>query len=288
MDMEPTKRQILGLIAGGGKLPLLVAQGMREAGIRVIGIGLRDHYDPSLASMCDQFSVAGVLRISRWINTLRRAGITEAVIVGRVGKARMHQPLRWLRQMPDWRAARVWYRRLGNDRRNNTVMSALADELRDSGITLIDSTAYITRHLAHEGIMTRVGTSRQHDADISDGWPMLRRVVSLDIGQSIAICGGRVIAVESLEGTDAMIERAGGLNGAGWTLLKAPAVDHDMRFDVPAIGPTTIERMARARGGCLALNAGRVIMIEKDKVLATAERLGIPIIGIGTGRGADS
>jgi len=280
MDMQPTKQQTLGLIAGGGKLPLLVAEGMREAGIRVIGIGLRDHHDPVLASMCDEFVVHGVLRISRWIKTLRRAGITEAVIVGRVGKARMHQPLRWLRQMPDWRAARVWYRRLGNDRRNNTVMLALADELRDSGITLIDSTVYITRHLAHEGVMTRVGISKQHDADISDGWPMLRRVVSLDIGQSIAICDGQVIAVESLEGTDAMIERAGGLNGAGWTLLKAPAEDHDMRFDVPAIGPTTIERMAGARGGCLALNAGRVIMIEKDKVLATAERLGIPIIGI--------
>ena len=288
MDMEPTKQQTLGLIAGGGKLPMLVAEGMREAGVRVIGIGLRDHHDPALAAMCDQFVVHGVLRISQWIKTLRRAGITEVVIVGQVGKARlMHQPLRWVRQMPDWRAARVWYRRLGNDRRNSTVMSALADELRDSGITLIDSTAYITRHLAHEGVMTQVGTSKQHDADISDGWPMLRRVVSLDIGQAIAICGGRVIAVESLEGTDAMIERAGRLNGAGWTMLKAPAEDHDMRFDVPAIGPTTIERMACARGGCLALHAGRVIMIEKDKVLATAERLGIPIIGIGTRQTSD-
>ena len=281
--MASMKPKTLGLIAGGGKLPLLVAEGMRDAGFGVFGIGLRDHYDPELPALCDGFAVAGVLRLCRWIKTLRRAGIDEAVIVGRVGKARMHQPLRWLRQMPDWRAARVWYRRLGNDRRNNTVLLALADELRLCGITLIDSTAYIAKHLAHEGVMTQVGTSQQQNTDISKGWPMLRRVVSLDIGQSIAICGGKVIAVESLEGTDAMIERAGGLNGSGWTLLKAPAEDHDMRFDVPAIGPTTIERMARARAGCLALHAGRVIMIEKDKVLATAERLGIPIVGIETG-----
>lgn len=273
-------QQALGLIAGEGRLPLLVAEGIREAGLRVCGIGLRDHYDPALPALCDQFTVSGVFRISRWIRTLRRAGVDKAVIVGRVGKARMHQPLRWLRQMPDWRAARVWYRRLANDRRNNTVLLALADELRDCGITLIDSTAYIARHLADEGVMTRVRTSPQHNTDISNGWPMLRRIVSLDIGQSIAICSGKVIAVESLEGTDAMIERAGGLNGSGWTLLKAPAEDHDMRFDVPAIGPTTIEHMAQARGGCLALNAGRVIMIEKEKVLATAERLGIPIVGI--------
>ena len=136
--MKPTKQQALGLVAGGGKLPLLVADGMREAGIRVCGIGLRDHYDPALPEYCDQFDVHGVLRISSWIKTMRRAGVTEAVIVGRVGKARMHQPLRWLRQMPDWRAARVWYRRLGNDRRNNAVLLALADELRDSGITVIE------------------------------------------------------------------------------------------------------------------------------------------------------
>jgi DUF1009 family protein len=128
--------------------------------------------------------------------------------------------------------------------------------------------------------MTRVATSSDQELDISKGWSLLRRVVALDIGQSIAICGGKVIAVESLEGTDAMIERAGRLNGTGWTLLKAPAVDHDMRFDVPAIGPTTIERMVRAHAGCLALDAGRVIMIDKAKVIEAAEAAGISIVGV--------
>ncbi len=280
------KDHVLGLIAGGGRLPVLVAQGMRKAGARVCGIGLRDHYDPALREQCDHFVVMGFLRLGRWIKYLRGHGIRQTVLVGRVSKARMHQPLRMIRQIPDWRALRVWYRRLGNDRRNATVLKALADELRDNGITLIDSTTYITEHLADEGVMTRIGTSARHDTDISEGWPLLRRMVSLDIGQSLAICDGKVLAVESLEGTDAMIERAGGLNGSGWTLLKAPAEGHDMRFDVPAVGPVTIERMARAGAGCLALRAGSVIMIDKAKVLAAAERLGIPIVGV-TVKGSD-
>ncbi len=273
----------LGLIAGEGRLPILVAQGMRAAGARVCGIGLRDLFDPALPALCDRFTVVGVLRLGSWIRALRRHGIRQAVLVGRVAKARMqHHPLRLIRQMPDFRAAKVWYRRLSNDRRSTTLLAALADELKDNGITLIDSTTYISEHLADDGLMTKIRTSPQQQQDISHGWPMLRRVVALDIGQSIAICGRTVIAVESLEGTDAMIERAGSLNGAGWTLLKAPDEDHDMRFDVPAIGPVTIERMAQARAGCLALHAGRVIMIDKTKVLAAAERLGIPIVGVST------
>ena len=274
-------QHVVGLIAGEGRLPVLVAQGMVAAGARICAVGLRDHFDPQLPPLCHEFEVAGVYRIGRWIRTLRRHGVEQAVLVGRVAKARMHDPLRHLRQMPDWRAVRLWYRRLRNDRRSAALLRAVADELQDNGITLIDSTIYVADHLASPGLMTRVAISPRHEADIDRGWPLLRRLVSLDIGQSIAICGGKVIAVESLEGTDAMIERAGTLDGAGWTLLKAPRADHDMRFDVPAIGTVTIERLANARGGCLAVGAGRVIMIEKARVIEVAERLGIPVIGVG-------
>jgi DUF1009 family protein len=271
---------VLGLIAGEGRLPVLVAQGMKAAGARVCAVGLRDHYDASLPELCDHFVACGVYRLGRWIKALRRHGVERAVLAGRVSKARMHDPLRLFRQMPDWRAAKLWYRRLREDRRSTAVLAAVAEELRNNGITLIDSTAYITDHLASSGLMTSASVSPQLSADISEGWRVLQRIVSLDIGQSIAICGGRVIAVESLEGTDAMIERAGRLNGVGWTLLKAPADDHDMRFDVPAIGTVTVERLASARGGCVALRAGRVIMIDKPKVVAAADRLGIPIVGV--------
>ncbi len=272
-------QQVLGLIAGAGRLPVLIAQGMRAAGARVCGVGLRDHFDAALPALCDDFAVAGIYRLGRWIRLLRRSGVERAVIVGRVSKRRMHRPLEPLMLVPDWRAARVWYRRLGADRRTAAVLSAVADELRASGITLVDSTGFVPTHLAEEGVMTRNRTSPQQETDIAAGWPLLERVVSLDIGQSIAVCRGRVIAVESLEGTDAMIERAGVLDGAGWTLLKAPAPHHDMRFDVPAVGTVTIDRLGRAGGGCLAIEAGRVIMIDKPQVIEAAERRGIAIVG---------
>ena len=254
----------LGLIAGEGRLPVLVAQGMKAAGHRVCVVGLRGHHDPSLADLCDHLVVAGVYRLGHWISGLRKHGVQRAVLAG-------------------WRAFKLWYGRLGEDRRTAALLIALADVLRDNGITLIDSTTYVTDHLAGKGLMTSVDISPQQNSDISEGWRLLRRMVPLGIGQSVAICGGKVIAVESLEGTDAMIERAGLLNGTGWTLLKAPSDDHDMRFDVPAIGTVTVERLARAGGGCVVLHAGRVIMIEKPKVIEAANRAGIPIVGVDAG-----
>jgi DUF1009 family protein len=270
----------LGLIAGGGRLPILIARGMKAAGARVCVVGLRDHYDQELPGLADHFTVAGVFRIGRWIKDLRKQGVERAIIAGRVAKSRMHDPLRIVRQMPDWRMAKIWYRRLADDRRSAAVLMVLADELQENGITLLDSTSYITDQLADTGLMTKVGVSELHRADIADGWHVLRRMVALDIGQAVAICHGKVIAVESLEGTDAMIERAGRLNGTGWTLLKAPSDHHDMRFDVPAIGPVTVDRVAKAQGGCIAVHAGRVIMIDKPQVIDAAERAGIAIVGV--------
>jgi UDP-2,3-diacylglucosamine hydrolase len=258
---------------------VLVAQGMRAAGARVCCVGLRDHFDAALPALCDEFAVVGIYRLGRWIHELKRHGVEQAVLVGRVSKRRMHTPLEPLWRVPDWRAVRVWCGRLGADRRTATVLTALADELRDNGIRLVEATTYITGHLAQEGVMTRKRISPQQEMDIAAGRPLLERVVSLDIGQSIAVCRGRVIAVESLEGTDAMIERAGTLDGSGWTLIKAPAPLHDMRFDVPAVGVVTVERLCKAQAGCLALEAGRVIMIDKPAVIAAAERAGIAIVG---------
>jgi UDP-2,3-diacylglucosamine hydrolase len=271
----------LGLIAGQGALPLLVARGMRAGGRAVCCIGLRDQFDPALPSECDQFRTAGIVQLGRWIRLLRRSGVEQAVMVGRVEKTRMHDPLRLFRQLPDWRAIKLWYRRLRHDRRNAVLLAAVADELAASGITLLDSTAYIPDHLATPGTMGRVQPSAQAQADIAFGWPLLTQTVELDIGQSMAVRDRDVIAVEAVEGTDAMIERAGALCRAkGWTLVKTSKRDHDMRADVPAIGVDTIERLAQHRARCVAVGVGRVILIEKPKVLEAADRAGIAVVGI--------
>lgn len=271
----------LGLIAGGGELPMLVAAGARAAGRAVVGVGLRDQFDPALPTLCDRFHTAGIVQIGRWIRLLRREGASEAIMVGRVAKARMHDPLRLFRQIPDLRAALLWYRRLRHDRRNHALLAAVADELASAGITIIDSTAYIPDHLASPGVMGRVAPSREAQGDVDFGWPLLERIVELDVGQSIAVRDRDVIAVEAVEGTDALIDRAGALCRArGWTLLKTAKAAHDRRADVPTIGVQTIERLAKTGGRCLALGAGRVIMIDRPKVIDAADRLGVVVIGI--------
>lgn len=275
-DGEP-----IGLIAGAGLLPVLTARGMRAAGRRVACVGLTGQYDPMLPAECDAFAPAGVLRLGRWMRLLRGWGAREAVLIGRVHKHRMYDPRRLLRQLPDWRAAHLWYRVLRHDRRSQHLLGALADELARNGIELIDTTRYIPDHMATAGVLTRTAPSARHRDDIEFARPLLHRLNELDIGQALAVKERDVIAVEAMEGTDAMIERAGQLCRAGnWVLVKGAGLSKDLRFDVPTVGVTTIENLHAAGGRCLALTAGRVIFADKPKVIDAADRHGIAIVGI--------
>ncbi len=274
--------QTLGLIAGQGRLPFLVVEGARRAGLRVVAIGLTGHCDPTLRSLCDEYRDVAVLRLGGWARKLRRMGATSAVMVGRVEKSkRVHDPMRLFREAPDITTALVWYRRLRHDRRSPAILKAVADTLAEGGVPLIDSTAYITDHLASPGVMTRREPSRDEVADIRFGWPILRQTLALHIGQAIAVKERDVLAVEAIEGTDRMIERVGLLcPRGGWTLLKGAHPDHDRRADVPTIGESTIRKLAQAGARCAALGAGDVILIDKPSTLALADELGVSIVGV--------
>ncbi|MEC9374357.1 MAG: UDP-2,3-diacylglucosamine diphosphatase LpxI, partial [Planctomycetota bacterium] len=272
----------LGLIAGAGQLPLLVARGMRERGHPVRAIGLIGHYDPALPELCDRFQTVGPLRVGKWGPRLRRMGVHHAVMVGRVDKANlMHDPLRMIRHVPDWRAAVLWYRRLRHDRRSSEVLLAVADELARSDVHLLDSTAHIEEHLADPGVMTDRQPTPAQWADIEFGWPLLSEALRLDIGQSMAVRERDVLAVEAVEGTDRMIERAGRLcRATGWTMLKGARMGHDRRADVPTIGETPHRHLHKAGGRCLAVAAGDVIVVDKPRTLATADELGVALVGV--------
>ena len=271
----------MGLIAGEGQLPLLVARGMKAAGHRVCCVAFRGHYEPELPDYCDEFRPVGLYRIGSWSRLLRRWGASEAVMVGRVAKTRMHDPFRLIRELPDWRAALLWYRRLRHDRRDQAVLAAVIDELDRGGIRLMDSTTYIPDQLASTGVMGTVQPTAQQEADIAFAWPLLSQTSQLDIGQSMAVRERDIIAVEAVEGTDRMIKRAGELCRAkGWSLLKTSPADHDRRADVPSIGISTVHALAEAGGGCIALGTGRVILIDKDAVLRAADEAGIAILGV--------
>jgi DUF1009 family protein len=274
----------VGLIAGGGRLPVLIAQGLRSRGHEVHGLGLAGQYDHDLPELCDSFREVGVLRVGTWAGALLKYGVRYAIMVGRVDKARMmHDPLRLVRNIPDLRTVRAWYTHLRHDKRSHAVLGAIAAELDRSGVSLVDSTFPIPDHLAHAGVMTRTQPRTEHDADIDFAWPLLAETLRLDIGQAIAVRERDVICVEAVEGTDRMIERAGQLcKRPGWTLCKGARAGHDRRSDVPTVGMTTIEHMHACGGRCLALAAGDVIMIDKPAMIRRADELGVAIVGVPT------
>ncbi|GIK19848.1 MAG: hypothetical protein AMXMBFR77_05660 [Phycisphaerales bacterium] len=274
----------VGLIAGGGRLPILVAQGLSAAGHPVHGLGLARQYDAALPPLCATFREVGLLRVGSWGRTLAKIGVHHAIMVGRVDKARlMHDPLRILRYVPDWRTAVAWFRHLRHDRRSSAVLTAIAEELEHWGVSLMDSTAPIPDQLSTAGVMTRRRPTAEQAADIDFVWPLLMQMLRLDVGQAIAVRERDVIAVEAVEGTDRMIERAGQLCRAkGWTLCKGARAGHDRRSDVPTVGVRTIELLHEAGGRCLAVAAGDVIMLDKDQMIRRADELGIAVVGVPT------
>ena len=272
---------VVGLIAGQGRLPFLVADGARRAGLKVVCVGLVDNADPALAGHTDVFHTVPLARVGAWITKLKKYGVTTTIMVGRVAKRRIYTPWRILRYLPDWRAIRIWYWRLwGKDKRNDSVLRAIADELASGEIYLENSIMYCKDHLATEGVMTRCQPGPSVKADIEFGWEIVQKLGELDIGQAVAVKEREVIAVEAIEGTANMIERAGELCAKGkWTLIKTAKPNQDIRFDVPCVGPDTIKSLAGNGGKCLVVQKDKVVIIDKPETIELANRLGIAIVG---------
>jgi DUF1009 family protein len=274
------KSGVLGLIAGGGRLPFLVAAGARKAGVTVVCVGFAGSVDAQLAGDVDVFYPVNVARPTGWIRKLRRHGVSRTIMVGHVAKSRLLTPWKIVRYLPDWRAFRVYYWRLrGKDRQTDSLLTALADELASAGIVLEDSTMYCKDHLATKGVLTKHQPSSQ--ADIDFGWQIAKKVGDLDIGQAVAVKERQVIAVEAIEGTAEMIQRAGQFCKAkGWTLVKTAKPRQDMRFDVPCVGPDTIRSLAKNGGRCLVVEADKTLILDKPQTLDLANQLGIAVVAL--------
>jgi DUF1009 family protein len=267
----------LGLIAGNGRFPFLVLDAARGAGHDVTVIALKEEAFPDLETLAAQAPAAAFHWISlgqlgTWISTLKAAGVTQAVMAGQVKHTKLFADI-----MPDMTALGVLMRLKA--RNTDAIISGVADALRAQGIELIDSTAFLTPLLARAGVLTRRQPTDAEQADLDFGYRIADAVAGLDIGQTIAVKSAAVVAVEAMEGTDAVIARAGQLAGAGVTVIKVAKPGQDMRFDVPVVGVSTIEAMKAAGGAVLSVDAGKTLMIEGDAVIKAADEAGICIVG---------
>ncbi len=278
MAPEQAQPARIGIIAGAGCFPFLVADGARSAGREVVVIGLRGLADPELRRRADRFYWSGVVRLGRWIRIFRREDVSRVILAGSVRKSDMYGRLRLLRYVPDWTSIKVWYRRTA-DKRNDSILLAATDEMARAGFVVQSSVEYCPEALAHAGRLTRRSPDPDQDKDIDFGWRVAKEIGRLDIGQSVAVKEQEVIAVEAIEGTDAMIRRAGQLcRAGGWVLVKVAKPQQDMRFDVPTVGPDTIEHLAAAKSGALVIEAGKTLLIQPEKMIQLADRYGIAVI----------
>ena len=277
-------RDKLGLIAGSGEFPLLVTRRAKRAGLEVVCLGFRGLVDRQLTKEADKFIYVGLARISQWIRALKKESICRVILCGGVRKADMYKPYRWLRYIPDWRTARVWYRR-SKDRRTNSLLLAVVDELAEEGITMENSVQFCQEDLAGPGPLGWRKPTEKQAQDIAFGWKIAKAMGGLDIGQSVCVRELEVIAVEAIEGTDQTILRAGELcKVGGFTVVKVAKPNQDMRFDVPTIGPKTLEVMHQAGATVLAIEAGKTLIINRQKVCRLAGKYGLVVIGMADGQ----
>lgn len=256
----------------------MVADGARRAGVHVTIVGLRGFADPAIAKCADKFLWAGMTKMGRWIRILKRQHAGSVILAGSVTKSSMYGRFRLLRLLPDLTAARIWFLRL-KDKRNDAILSAVADEFAKHGIIMEECVKYCQSDLAPPGVLTRGQPSDAQTRDADFGWKIAKEMGRLDIGQAIAVKETEVVAVEAIEGTDRMIERAGSLvSGGGWTMIKVAKPNQDMRFDVPTIGPDTIANLAGNGAKMLVIEAGKTVIVDREKTVTVADRAGIVLL----------
>ncbi len=271
------QRNRLGIIAGSGEFPFMVARGAKHAGQHVTIIALRGFADPALAEVADVFHWSGLAKTGRWIRLLKRQKAGVVILAGAVKKSTMYGRFRMLRLLPDLTAIKIWFFRL-KDKRNDAVLGAVADEFSRHGIIMQDCIQYSAADMAPEGVLTRGQPTDKQRRDADFGWKLAKEMGRLDIGQSIAVKETEVIAVEAIEGTDRMIERAGQLcSHGGWTLVKVSKPDQDMRFDVPTVGPDTITKLKKHGAKQLVIEAGKTLIVDRKGLIAAADKAGIVV-----------
>ncbi len=264
----------IGLLAGIGKLPVAFLREAKRLGHRVVTIAVVADTEPELEHESDVFERIHVTRLSSVIRALHREGVTEATMLGKVTKEILFKGIR----IPDMRTLKLLKRI--RDRRDDTIMLALVDELEKEGIHVPDQTIYLQPLMPDVQNFTKRKPTEEEWADIRFGFWMAKQMGGMDIGQTVVVAKKAVMAVEAIEGTDECILRGCALARTGGVVVKTAKPNQDTRFDVPTIGMKTLESLLQENGSLIAIEAKRTLFVDREEVVARANKEGICICAV--------
>ena len=268
----------IGLIAGSGRFPIIFAENVRRLGYSVSAIAHIGETSPELEDCVDRIHWIRIGQFSKALNALKGDGIHQTVMLGGIKKTHVFTTVR-----PDLRALAL-FSRLRNWK-DDGILRAVAEELEGEGIQIRESTFGLEGILVEEGILSKRTPTKKEWQDIRFGWDIARETGRLDIGQCVVVKDRAVVAVEAVEGTDEAIRRGGLLAKSGAVVVKRSKPNQDLRFDLPAVGPTTVETMCAFKASVLAIEADRTVLLDREEMLRQANAAGLAIVGISAQNG---
>ncbi len=262
----------IGMIAGEGDFPFLVAQGIRDAGGRVYIVAIKGHTREEIGIFADKIEWIHLGQLGRLINFFKQSGVEEVVFAGAINKPKAFDI------RPDFKAARLLFRL--KSRNDNALLEAVINEIQAEGLRVVSPLIFVPSLQTPEGVLTKRGPSGKEIKDILFGWPIAQRLGEMDIGQTIVVKEKMVVAVEALEGTNETIRRAGHLVKKGCVVIKVFKPGQSELVDQPSVGPKTIEVMKEARCSCLAIEAGKSLFFDRDRAIEMANSSDIAVVGV--------
>jgi hypothetical protein len=270
---KPQEKEVLGLIAGGGVFPLMVADAARDKGLRVVAVAHEGETDPLLAEKVDEMAWIKLGQLGHLIKVFKKAGVTKTVMAGTINKKKMFENVR-----PDLRGLTLMSRlAIFHD---DDILRAVAGELQREGIHIVSSAEHLPELLAPRGNLTRKKPNQSEREDVEFGWKIAKELGRLDIGQCVVVRKKTVLAMEAIEGTNETILRGGKLAREKAVVVKVSKPNQDLRFDVPAVGLDTIQVMAQVNASVLAIEAGKTLIFDKLAMISYAERSRIVIVSL--------
>lgn len=275
--VEPNRPRVMGLLCGAGSLPLRVADSVRAQGYKVIAVALEGEAELEIEDAADEVTWTGIARLGQWIRVFKEAHCSSVMMCGGIEKGRMFGNKAAL--LPDLRTVKFWGSRLAS-REDHTILGALADEFEKEDLHVGSIPEHCPDLLIPQGCLTRRRPGKKQWKDVVFGWGIAKYVAAKQIGQCVVVRERAVVAVEGIDGTDATLRRGGELAGGKAVAVKVPKEDHDVRFDIPCIGPDTVDVLKESQVGVLAVEAEGTVLIDREVVREKADAAQVVIVAV--------